>query len=152
MQKVDPPTATKVSESQTFTTAADATAPAIGDRGAYSVAVVKPPAPVNVAPPATAPGPESRSIPECKYEDGSGQDLCLWQGDKDGNGTGDTYIVYLKNYYYLDGGYAAVSQATGPLTAHDPRVLMCGTAAGVASDTDGYGNNWAYCEPALVQK
>lgn len=87
------------SESQTFQTTPDATAPALGARGTYTVEV-KSPAPVNVASQTAEPG--SGSIPECKVEDGSGQNLCIWRGDQDGNGKGATYIVYLGEFYYLD--------------------------------------------------
>jgi hypothetical protein len=43
------------------------------------------------------------NLPSCIYEDGSGQDICIWRGDIDGNGEGLTYIVMNGEAYYLDG-------------------------------------------------
>ena len=37
--------------------------------------------------------------------------------------------------------------ADGPVTEYDEAILICGTEATVAIDTDIHGNAWAYCEP-----
>lgn len=37
--------------------------------------------------------------------------------------------------------------ADGPVAEHDEAILVCGTGASVAIDTDIHGNAWAYCEP-----
>jgi hypothetical protein len=81
-------------EHQSFQTPTGTIGPSLGDRGSYDVQTVAPPVIEYV---------RDNNIPACKVEDGSGQDLCLWDGTTMGNGKGATYIVYYGNFYYLDG-------------------------------------------------
>lgn len=46
---------------------------------------------------------EGEPVPDCNYEDGSGQDVCAWVASERGNGRGQTYIVVDgSTYIYLE--------------------------------------------------
>jgi hypothetical protein len=157
VESVTPTEPRDVGESITYSVSPDATGPSLGQRDSYQVQATEPPAPVNVVPPAAAPesGP---SVPACLQEDGSGQDLCYWDAQTMGNGQGMSFIVMDGKFYYLEGsglntrieGDPFALWPKAPVAEYDPGVLMCGTGAAPAEDTDPNGNHWAYCEPALV--
>jgi hypothetical protein len=158
VEAVTPAEPVEVPVSTTYSVRPDAAPLTLGDRGSYT-AEAKPPAPVNVTPPAAAPESEP-TIPACKNEDGSDEaNPCLWDGKTMGNKIGLSYIVFNGEFYYLEGsglnthfeGDPMDLWPTGPSREFDPGPLMCGVTAAPALDTDQYGNNWAYCEPALVE-
>jgi hypothetical protein len=41
------------------------------------------------------------SLPACKYEDGSGQRACVWDGRHMGNGAGRSYVIRFGNVTYV---------------------------------------------------
>lgn len=163
VEAVEPMEPVDSRESTTYSVNPEATPPSLGERDSYQVevpATTEPPAPVNVVPLAAAPESES-GIPACKNEDGSDEaNPCLWDGKTMGNKVGLSYIVFNGEFYYLEGsglnthfeGDPMDLWPTGPSREFDPGPLMCGVTAAPALDTDPYGNNWAYCEPAMVEQ
>lgn len=80
-------------------------------------------------------------LPPCEQED---SENCFWDGSVRGSGNGWSFVnINGENYYYAEPKVAP----TGPVQDFDKGTLECGISAIVATDQDGYGNNWAYCEP-----